>query len=177
MKKLALISAILSGLLFAGDHDMYPNSVAITLGYSSNSKGTGFENSSVHGIRYNQNIFNASPFAVDAYQVSLDLASPEYLSSDGSTTQLRLGGNMLWYLDNQSNMTPFFLLGAGFSYITELDPKADQKSLSLYSNIGGGVEFQIRDDIAFFGEAKYIYEDPKRKYLNTNVGVKFSFGD
>ena len=177
MKKILLISAFVSGLLYSGDHDMYPSALEVTLGYSSNSKGTGLANSSIQGIRYNQNIYNSSPFAVDAYQVALDIASPEYLESDGSTTMFRLGGNMLWYIDNQSNLTPFFLLGAGFNYLSELDPKADQQTFSLYSNVGGGVEIQLRNDIALVGEAKYIYEDPKRKFLNTNLGLKFSFGD
>jgi len=177
MKKITLLSAIVATFLFGADHAMYPNSIGVTLGYSSNSKGTGFANSMVYGFRYNQNIFNGSPFAVDAYQVAIDIANPEYLESEGSTTQLRFGGNMLWYIDNQSNLTPFFLLGAGLSYITELDPKADQRTLSLYTNIGGGVEIQVRNDIALVGEAKYIYEDPTKKSLNANMGLKFSFGE
>ncbi|NPA27623.1 MAG: hypothetical protein GXN91_01050 [Epsilonproteobacteria bacterium] len=175
MRKIAL-SALLALMLYGGDHDLYPQSISLVMGYSINSTDSNLENSLIHGLRYTQNIYNASPWAVDAFQLAFDMASDiEYLTFDESTSVARFAGNLLWTMDNPSNLTPFFLFGAGVSYVTH--PKEPQSSLSLFSNIGGGVEMNIRSDIALVSEVKYIYEDPKKRYLNTNVGLKFSFGD
>jgi len=176
MKKVLLSSLVALTVLSAANHDMYPNAISATFGRSMTGDSNNLESATIHGLRYDQNIYNATNgFSIDAYQVSMDFGSNiGYKDSDETTSFLRLGGNLLWYVDTQSNMTPFILLGAGFSYYT--NPQDPYSSLSLYSNAGGGVEFQIRNDIAIVGEAKYMYEGPDRESVNTNVGLKFSFG-
>jgi hypothetical protein len=177
MKKILLSLVVVGTALSAASHDMYPNSVTAIFGRSLNSESNNLEDGGIHGFRYNQNIYNATnSFSINSYQVALDFGnSVGYKDSNDDTSFIRLGGNLLWYLDTQSNLTPFVLLGAGFSYFS--NPKDPQKTLSLYTNAGGGVELQIRNDIALVGEAKYLYEGPDRKSVNTNIGLKFSFGD
>jgi len=175
MKKIILSLTAFTALVFAGQHDMYPNSVSVVLGKDVNSKGTGLANATFHGFRYNKNIYNSSEFDVDTYQIAADFASADYLVGSGSTSQLRVGGNMIWSIDTMNNLTPYFLLGAGFSYLG--NPKNGLNSLSLYSNVGGGAYFNVRDDFALTAEGKYIYYGPDKSTSNVNLGVKFSFGD
>ena len=176
MRKILLSTLVIVSALSAASHDMYPNAVTATFGRNMTTSSNNLESTTIHGLRYDQNIYNATNgFSIDAYQVALDFGSNiGYKDSTETTGFMRLGGNLLWYVDTQSNMTPFVLLGAGFSYYT--NPKDPYSALSLYTNAGGGVEFQIRNDIALVGEAKYIYEGPKRESVNTNIGLKFSFG-
>jgi len=177
MKKIILSSLIAFTALSAADHDMYPNSIIGFIGRSLTSSSNNLEDSTIHGFRYNQNIYNApNSFSIDSYQIAFDAgAAVGYKDNDEDTYFFRLGGNLLWYLDNQSNLTPFVLLGAGVSYFS--NPQDPQTSFSLFTNAGGGVEMQIRNDMALVGEAKYIYEGPDRRSFNTNVGFKFSFGE
>jgi len=176
MKKILLSTLVIATSIFAADHDMYPNSIIGFIGRSLNSSSNNLEDSTIHGFRYNQNIYNAThSFSIDAYQLAFDAgAGVGYKDSDDDTYFFRLGGNLLWYVDNQSNLTPFVLLGAGVSYFS--NPKDPQTTFSIYSNAGGGVEMQVRNDMALVGEAKYVYEGPNRRSVNTNVGFKFSFG-
>jgi len=176
MKKLLLSTIAACSLLSAASFEQYPNGIIATIGYMYNSAGSTLEDGLIHGLRFNQNIYNAdSPFAVDSYQIALDVASFGYANSDETTSFLNLGGNFLWYFDTQSNFVPYMLLGAGVNYIGE--PKGPQKSFSLYTNAGAGAELMIRSNVALIGEAKYIYLGPKRTAVNTNVGLKFSYGD
>ena len=177
MKKIILTTFIALSSLSAADHNMYPNSVIAVFGRNMTADSNILESSNIHGFRYNQNIYDApDSFSIDSYQIAMDLGSNiGYKDSDETTTFLRLGGNLLWYMDTQSNLTPFMLLGAGFSYYS--NPKGPFDTLSIYTNAGAGVELQIRNDIALVSEAKYMYEGPDRKAVNTNVGLKFSFGN
>jgi len=175
MKKIILSLVAFTSLTFASQHDMYPNSVSVILGKDVNSIGTGLSNATLHGFRYNKNIYNSSEFDIDTYQVAIDIASADYLAGNGTTSQLRLGGNMIWSVDTMNNLTPYLLLGAGVSYLG--NPQNGLNTLALYSNIGGGADFNIRDDFALTAEGKYIYYGPDRTTSNINIGVKFSFGD
>ena len=176
MKKILFGALLATMMISAGNHDMYPQDITGVIGYSTNSRGSNLENTMIHGLRYNQNIYNSSPWAVDAYQVALDIASNvAYLDRDESTTIIRLGGNLIWTMDNESNLTPFLLFGGGLNFVT--NPQGEQNRMSLFTNAGAGLEFNIRNDIALVGEAKYIYQDPKKHSFNTNIGLKFRFGD
>ncbi len=176
MKKLLVSTLLATIIVSAGDHDMYPQDVTAIVGYQTNSKGSNLENTAVHGLRYNQNIYNSSPWAVDAYQVALDIASNvAYLDRNENTSVIRLGGNLIWTMDNESNLTPFLLLGGGLTFVT--NPQGDQSGMSLFTNAGGGLELNIRNDIALVWEMKYIYQDPKKHSFNTNIGLKFRFGN
>ncbi len=176
MKKIVLYLFLVTLFVSAGDHDMYPQDITAVVGYQTNSRASNLENTMIHGLRYNQNIYNSSPWAIDAYQVALDIASNvAYLDREQTTSIFRLGGNLLWTMDNESNLTPFILLGAGLNLVT--NPQGDQSGLSLFTNVGGGVELDIRNDIALVGEMKYIYQDPNKQSFNTNIGLKFRFGN
>jgi len=177
MKKIVLSAFLAVSVFKAADHNMYPNSLIAVYGRNMTADSNILESTNIHGFRYNQNIYDApNGFSIDSYQISMDFGSNiGYKDSDDTTSYLRLGGNLLWYMDTQSNLTPFMLLGAGFSYYT--DPKDPYDKLAIYTNAGGGVELQIRNDIALVTEAKYMYEGPDRKAVNTNVGLKFSFGN
>ncbi len=176
MKKILLSAIAAFSLLGASSFEQYPNGISVAMGYMYNSSASNLEDGLIHGIRYNQNIYNAnSPFAVDSYQIALDVASFGYADSDDTTSFLNLGGNFLWYFDTQSNFVPYMLLGAGVNYVS--NPKNPQKTFSLYTNAGAGAELMIRSNVSLIGEAKYIYLGPKRTAVNTNVGLKFSYGD
>ena len=82
---------------------------------------------------------------------------------------------MIWSVDTMNTLTPYFLLGAGLSYLGT--PPSGLNTIGLYSNIGGGVDFMVRDDFALTSEAKYIYYGPDKSTTDINVGVKFSFGN
>ncbi len=176
MKKIVLSTLAVFSMLNAASFEQYPNGVTATVGYMYNSEDSALEDGLIHGLRFNQNIYNAnSPFAVDSYQIALDIGSFGYANSDDTTSFVNLGGNFLWYFDTQSNFVPYMILGAGVNYIS--NPKTPQKTFSLYTNAGAGAELMIRNNVALIGEAKYIYLGPKRTAVNTNVGLKFSYGD
>jgi hypothetical protein len=176
MKKILFSTLTFFTLLQAASFQEYPNAITLTMGYMYNDSESNLEDGMIHGIRYNQNIYNAdSPFAVDSYQIALDVASFGYADSDDTTSYVNLGGNLLWYFNTQSNLIPYMLLGAGFNYVG--NAKEPQNTLSLYTNAGAGAEFMIRNNVSLVGEARYIYIGPKRQAVNTNVGLKFSYGD
>ncbi len=176
MKKLLLLGALSLSFLNSSSFEQYPNAITAMLGYMYNSEESNLEDGVIHGLRFNQNIYNGnSPFAVDSYQIALDIASFGYSNSNDTTGYLNLGGNFLWYFDTQSNFVPYMLLGAGVNYISR--PKEPQHALSLYTNAGAGAELMIRSNVSLIGEAKYIYMGPKRSAVNTNIGLKFSYGD
>ena len=176
MKKMLLSLITLGAIAIAGSHDMYPNSInVVVLGRDINSLGTHLGNSSMYGFRYNKNIYNSSELDIDTYQIAVDFGNADYVDGKDSTSQLRLGGNMIWSIDTMDNLSPYFLLGAGVSYLG--NPKYDLSTMSLYSNIGLGADFMVRDNFSLTAEAKYIYYGTKKSTTNINFGVKFSFGN
>jgi len=179
MRKVLLSSAValLSiSNLNAADPSLYPSSISMLMGYNIASQESRLDNSHSFSFRFTQNDFGIDNFGIGAFQLALDYTPDiKYKDSSQKTTSVKFGSNVLWYLDNISEMTPYILVGAGIEHLS--NPTGGFNSLDFYANGGAGVEYQIRSDIALIGEAKYSYSDEKRKGATMSAGLKFSFGD
>jgi len=179
MRKFLLSSfaafACCSSTIYAADPSLYPSSVSILGGYTIFSQKSKLNNNHAYSFRFTENDFGVDNFGIGAFQLALDY-TPDipYKNSSESTTSLKFGPNILWYLNNDSEFTPYLLLGAGLENISN---PIGYNSIDLYANGGFGVEYQIRNDIAIVGEAKYSYSEPTRKGTTASMGLKFSFGE
>ncbi len=70
------------------------------------------------GFKFNSNQPTYNFWEIGAYQFSFDYTTEsDYISvPDAKSNIYRIGGNLLWYLDNDSQMTPFALIGAGIEF-------------------------------------------------------------
>lgn len=179
MRKFYLSSVVallcLGSNLNAADPTLYPSSVSILGGYTIFSPNTRLNDNHSYSFRFTQNDFGVDNFGIGAFQLALDY-TPDitYKSTPDKTTSLKFGPNLLWYLGNSSEFTPYFLFGLG---LENLSNPVGYNSVDFYANGGAGLEYQIRNDIAIVGEAKYSYSAPDRKGTTTSLGVKFSFGE
>jgi len=169
-----LVVSIIGGIsLSAADHDLYRYSVSATGGFSINSSDTHLDNGLNLGLRYTQNVPTSYPWEVGAYQFSFDYSGDtDYNNGAGETSISRFGVNLLWFMDNQSEITPFLLAGTGLEFFSN---EADNDD-GLFGTIGGGVEYQIKGDLSFLAEGKWIYAGDNDSYFLTNFGIKYSFG-
>ena len=179
MRKLLLSSIVAftcySSTINAADPSLYPSSVSIMGGYTMFSQKSKLNNNHSYSFRFTENDFGVDNFGLGAFQLALDY-TPDipYKNSSETTTSVKFGPNLLWYLNNSSEFTPYFLLGLGLEHISN---PIGYNSIDLYANGGVGVEYQIRNDIALVGEAKYSYSEPTRKGTTASMGLKFSFGE
>jgi opacity protein-like surface antigen len=171
------LTVALSSLLFGEYIPAYPEAISVVAGGSITSEGSKLENSIVSGVRYTENIYHTGFISADAYQLGLDyISDANYIDSDEITNIARLSANLIWNIDIKSKkIVPFVLIGAGASYFS--NPETPHSAVSLFTNVGGGVEYNIDDNIAVVSEMKYIYEDPQRTYMNANIGLKYGFGN
>jgi opacity protein-like surface antigen len=179
MKKILLSSILafaLSSNANAADPSLYPSSITIMTGYTVFSQECKVNSNHAYSFRFTQNDFGIDNFGIGAFQLALDY-TPDipYKTLDEQTSSIKFGPNLLWYLDNTSEVTPYLLLGLGVENLT--NPKNGFNSLDFYANAGAGAEYILRDDISLVAEAKYSYSDPKRKGTTVSAGLKFSFGE
>jgi len=178
MKKIFLSSILafaLSSNVNAADPSLYPSSVTLMMGYTIYSQDCEINSNHSYSFRFTQNDFGVDNFGLGAFQLALDY-TPDipYKTLNEQTSSIKFGPNLLWYLDNTSDVTPYLLFGLGLEHLS--NPQSGFSTLDFYANAGAGAEYMLRDDISLVGEAKYSYSDPKRKGTTVSCGVKFSFG-
>ena len=173
MKKVLLI--ILTLNLFGADHDLYDNSVAITGHYSFNNYDMDIKDSSGWGLRVTSNKTTQNFWEVGGYQLSFDYTTKSnYISiPDAKSNIYRFGGNLLWYFDNESPITPFALAGVGVEFFGDQRESVDN---GVFGTLGGGVEYQLRGDLSVLAEGKWFYGGDVEQSFVTSFGVKYSFG-
>jgi OOP family OmpA-OmpF porin len=174
MKKV-LMMLFLIAELFGADHDLYDRSIALTTHYSFNDYDMDIKDSGGWGFRYTSNKSTENFWEVGGYQLSFDYTSEaDYISVPNAKSNIyRFGGNLLWYFDNDSQFTPFALVGAGIEIFG--DAKRDLDN-GIFGTVGGGVEYQLRGDLSFLAEGKWFYGGEEEESLVTSFGLKYSFG-
>ena len=180
MKKL-LLSVLVSISAFAADHNLYNNSAYVMGGFAINSAQSRLSNDFYWGVRYNFNRATVEgSIDVDAIQIAMDYTGDNIFQNpskgivDGKTGIYRLGVNALWYIENDSDYTPFISAGVGAQLFSNSAARDDNNA--LFAAIGGGVEYQLRGDFSVVGEIKDIYAGEKDTYVTTGIGIKYSFG-
>lgn len=174
MKKIILgLAAICS--LQAADHALYTHSMEAVGGFALNSSDSNLDDNWNVGFRYNYNRDTYSPWDVDAFQFSFDYSgSTDYVNNAGSTHVYRFGGNLMWYADNESDFTPFVMLGGGVQLFNNESGGEDD---GVFATVGGGLEYQMRGDFALVAEGKWNYAGSDGDYILGNFGIKYSFGN
>jgi len=173
MKKV-LLAALASVSLFAADNNLYNHAIGVVGGYAINSEETGLSNDLYWGLRYYHNrTTEEGSIDIDAIQFAFDYDG-DNLYNGKETSIYRLGTNALWYLENDSDYTPYALLGVGLQFFGENE--AEDSNSMLFAAIGAGVEYQLRGDFSVSAEAKSLFAGDGSMYLLGNVGIKYSFG-
>ncbi len=180
MKKLFLL--LLTSLsLFSADHNLYNHSLSVAGGYAVNSSETRLDNEFTWGLRYNYNRSTVEGSVdIDAVQLAFDYSgdttyqNPAKGIVDGKTNVYRVGINALWYLENDSDFTPYLLLGAGVQFFEEA--AAEDSNNAFFASVGAGVEYQLRGDFSVVAEGKALFAGDDSSYFLGTVGVKYSFG-
>ena len=174
MKKI-ILSILSIGFLYGADHALYTNSVEAVGGFVLNSTDSKLDDNWNLGFRYNYNRDTYSPWDVDSIQFAFDYSgNTGYLNGAGDTNVARISGNLLWYADNDSDFTPFALLGAGMQFFNNEKGGEDD---GAFASFGGGIEYQMRGDVSLVGEGKWNYAGSDGDYLLGNFGIKYSFGN
>lgn len=180
MKKL-LLAGVLSASIYAADNDLYNNSVSLTGGYSINTAESDLDNDTNIGMRYNYNRdTDEGTIDVDSIQFAYDhtgddtYQNPSKGVKDGKTSIDRFGANAVWYIENDSDITPYALAGAGIQVLGD-DPAKDTNNV-LFGAVGAGAEYQLRGDMSVVAEGKALFAGDNQAYLMSNVGFKYSFG-
>ncbi len=180
MKKVFL--AILATLsLSAADHNLYNHALSLAGGYAVNSSESRLDNASLLGLRYNYNRATVEgSIDIDAIQLAFDYSgdavyqNPAKSIMDGKTDVYRLGVNALWYAENDSDFTPYLLLGAGIQLFEE--SAVEDNNNAWFASVGAGVEYQLRGDFSVLAEAKELFAGDGSDYFLGTVGIKYSFG-
>ena len=180
MKKVFL--AVLATLsLSAADHNLYNHSLSLVGGYAVNSSESRLDNTSLLGLKYNYNRATVEGSVdIDAIQLTFDYSGDNVYQNpakgiiDGETNVYRLGVNALWYIENDSDFTPYLLLGAGVQFFEE-DAAGDSNN-ALFGSVGAGVEYQLRGDFSVLAEGKELFAGDDSSYFLGTVGIKYSFG-
>jgi len=180
MKKLILASVV-TVAIFGADTNLYNHAVSLGAGYTINSEDTGMDNDTNVAIRYNYNRDTIEGSTeVDAIQVAFDYSGDTKYNNiakgivNGKSSAYRLGANALWYVENDSDFTPFALAGIGLQGFSKDDTKNSDDV--LFGTIGAGVEYQIRGDISLVTEAKAIMSKKDSYNVIGNTAFKYSFG-
>ncbi len=180
MKKLFL-ATLASVSVFAADHNLYNHSLEMLGGYAVNSTESRLDNASSLGLRYHYNRSTVEGSVdIDAVELAFDYSgntvyqNPAKGIVDGKTDIYRLGVNALWYMENDSDFTPYLLLGAGAQFFEE--GAAKDSNNALFAAVGAGVEYQLRGDFSVVAEAKGIFAGDDSSYFLGSVGLKYSFG-
>ncbi len=172
MKKRILLALCAIIGLNAAEPDLYTNSVEAVGSYSFNDDNMYLKDGMGWGLRYNYNLPTDEFWGLGAIQGAFDYQFDQDYLGGGSSAVYRLGLNALWYMTNESEITPFALVGVGAQFFSEnLHGTED----GLFASIGGGVELQLRGDFSLVGEGKYLYSGDESS-LVTSVGIKYSFG-
>jgi len=174
MKRVFAI-ALLAVSLEAADHSLYNHSVEIVGGYGFDSSATHLDDDWSFGFRYNYNMETYSMWEPGAFQFAFDyMWSDSYNNVALDTSVTRFGTNILWYADNDSDITPFLMVGGGLQFFSE---ERNGNEDGAFGTLGGGVEYQLRGDFSVMAEGKWMYAGSGHEHLLTNFGMKYSFGN
>ena len=166
--------AIVGGLQ-AADHALYNHSIEGVGGFVLNSSDSKLDDNWNMGFRYQYNRDTYSKWDVDAIQFAFDYSGyTDYVNGAGDTNVYRFGGNLMWYADNESDFTPFALIGAGVQLFN--NEKGGEND-GVFATIGGGVEYQLRGDVSLVTEGKWNYAGSEGDYILGNFGLKYNFGN
>jgi len=171
MRKIVLALGVAVAVV-AADHDIYRYSVEATGSYVFNGGDLPLDNSAGWGLRYNYNRPTYNAWEIGAFQFAFDYSGEADYDGGGDSSVSRWGVNALWYADNDSEMTPFALLGIGAQFFSGEEHGTQS---GFFAAVGGGVEYQLRGDFSLLAEGKYLYGGDESALL-TSVGVKYSFG-
>jgi len=180
MKKLFL-AILLIFSLYGADHNLYNNSISLVGGYTVNSSESRLDNEGMLGLRFHYNRATVEgSIDIDALELAFDYVAdtvyqnPSLGIIDGKTDIYRIGVNALWYMENDSDFTPFLSLGLGAQFFEE--SAAEDSNNALFGAVGAGVEYQLRGDFSVVAEGKGMFAGDDASYFSTTVGIKYSFG-
>ena len=176
-----LLASLCTVSIFAADTNLYNHSVSVGTGYTINSNETGMDNDENIAIRYNYNRATIEGSAeIDAIQVAFDYSNDTPYNNpaegiiDAKSSTYRLGANAIWYIENDSDFTPFALAGLGIQGFSESTTKDSDST--LFGALGGGVEYQIRGDVSIVAEGKALMSKQDSYNVMGNAAIKYSFG-
>ena len=171
MKKIGMILAIAVSL-YGADNDLYDNSISLNVGYASTSTTSTPYSGVNYGLQINRNL-NTSEGAwnVDALQFSLTYAN---LNTAARDYALRLGSNALWYIENNSDWTPYVKTGLGLQFFSGTG-KIDVAN-HFYGTLGAGLEYQMRGDTSLLAEVTDHLSASGENTVRLATGIKYSFG-
>lgn len=180
MKK-AILALVATLSMQAADTNLYNYSFSFMGGYSLNSSESNLENGNAIGIRYGY-ARNTKPNSIDpdVVQFTMDYSRDiRYTKTTGRTADLdtgifRFGVNTMWYIENDTDVTPYVLAGVGMQIFTEDKPEMD--NAMPFVTIGAGAEYQIRGDFSAMVELKAMYDGDNGRYIVGMAGFKYSFG-
>ena len=171
MKKI-LLAVLLAASLHAADNDLYDNSISVNIGYGSTSAAAATYSGLIYGFQFNRNL-NTSEGAwnLDALQLAVDYAK---LNTTARDHAVRVGLNGLWYIENNTEWTPFVKAGVGFQYISGTESMTAGNY--VYATLGAGIEYQLRGDTSIVGELTDHISAAGEHNVRLAAGIKYSFG-
>jgi hypothetical protein len=108
---------------------------------------------------------------IDALQIPLHKAK---LNSTAREYAVRLGSNALWYVENNSDWTPFVKLGLGLQFFAGTSDV--ELGNHFFGTLGAGLEYQVRGDTAIIGELTDHMSATGENTVRLATGIKYSFG-
>ena len=171
MKKI-LLAALLATSLHAADNDLYDNSISVNIGYGSTAATAATYSGVIYGFQFNRNL-NTSEGAwnLDALQLAVDYAT---LNAAARDYTVRIGLNGLWYIENNTEWTPFIKTGVGLQYISGTESMAAGNY--VFATLGAGIEYQLRGDTSIVGEFTDHITASGENSMRLAAGIKYSFG-
>jgi hypothetical protein len=171
MKKI-LVVMLMTMSLFAADNDLYDNSISLNIGYGSTTADPASWSGVHYGLQVNRNLNTSEgPWNIDALQFALDYAN---LNSTEREYAVRLGSNALWYVENNSDWTPFVKLGLGLQFFAGTSDV--ELGNHFFGTLGAGLEYQVRGDTAIIGELTDHMSATGENTVRLATGIKYSFG-
>lgn len=171
MKKIGMILAIAVSL-YGADNDLYDNSVSLTMGYASTSTTLATYSGANYGLQINRNLNTSEGvWNIDALQFSLTYANLDTTARDYA---LRLGSNALWYVENNSDWTPYVKGGVGVQFFSGTE-KIDVGN-HFYGTLGAGMEYLLRGDTSLFAEVTDHLSASGENTVRLLAGIQYSFG-
>jgi len=171
MKKIGMILAIAVSL-YGADNDLYDNAISLNVGYASTEVKPKTYSGMNFGLQINRNLnISEGTWNIDALQFSLTYANLNTVARDYA---LRLGSNALWYIEDNSDWTPFLKAGVGLQFFSGTG--TIDVSNHFYGTLGLGMEYQLRGDMSLLGEVTDHLSASGENTLRLATGIKYSFG-
>ena len=171
MKKIGMI-LVIAVSLYGADNDLYDNSISLNIGYASTLVTPTSYSGVNYGLQINRNLNTSEgTWNIDALQFALCYAN---LNTKAHDYALRLGSNALWYIENNSDWTPYIKAGVGLQFFSGT-AKIDVAN-HFYGTLGAGLEYRIRGDMSLLGEVTDHLSTSGENTVRLAAGIKYSFG-